>query len=362
MAKKHEHPKPGDEHGESGATSPELRQLILDAKVQQRVLRFLNDARVPEQLMVAPHDRLAIDEETHHTSDHMAHFEHLEPKQALDSEAGRAAPRRASPRVPAQRLHEARRAHRHLAPSRRDPQEAAGQLRPGQLRPVGPALSHRGRRRDRARGVAAHLRGRLPRRRHEHAPVGSLRRDNAAVHAARWPDHGAHGQPPLRWPCVPVRRPSAHGWWRRLRPGRPDVEPSVEARPGGADLEAGRQHGDAALVPDSAHAGGRDRAHRQVRAIARRRRTRCGRPDDGGLLRGRRDVHDDRAERADDQDVHADVPRPLAPSRRRGVLHAHRLWKLQHGERGGAERSFLGTSPSRFRRVRATAPGPPSAR
>jgi hypothetical protein len=54
--------------------------------VQRRVLRFFNEGRFPEQLMVAPHDRIAIDEETHHTSDHMEHAEGLEPKRLLDRE------------------------------------------------------------------------------------------------------------------------------------------------------------------------------------------------------------------------------------------------------------------------------------
>jgi hypothetical protein len=60
------------------------RDASYEAKVQSRVLRFFNEARFAEQLMIAPHDRIAIDEETHHTSDHMEHFEHLKPKLLLD--------------------------------------------------------------------------------------------------------------------------------------------------------------------------------------------------------------------------------------------------------------------------------------
>jgi hypothetical protein len=61
-----------------------LRESSYAARVQRRLLRFFNDGQFPEQLMVAPHDRIAIDEETHHTSDHMEHFEDQEPRQLLD--------------------------------------------------------------------------------------------------------------------------------------------------------------------------------------------------------------------------------------------------------------------------------------
>jgi hypothetical protein len=60
------------------------RDAAYQAKVQRRVLRFFNEVRFAEQLMVAPHDRISIDEESHHTSDHMEHFEHLEPKRLFD--------------------------------------------------------------------------------------------------------------------------------------------------------------------------------------------------------------------------------------------------------------------------------------
>lgn len=74
-------------HNDEG--DKELRALGAHASVERRVLRFLNEARTPEQLIVAPHDRLAIDEETHHTSDHMEHFEGLEPPRLMDRKTAR---------------------------------------------------------------------------------------------------------------------------------------------------------------------------------------------------------------------------------------------------------------------------------
>lgn len=56
------------------------RDCAHDARVQRRVLNFFNAARFAEQLTVAPHDRLEVDEETHHTGDHRAHFHHHEER------------------------------------------------------------------------------------------------------------------------------------------------------------------------------------------------------------------------------------------------------------------------------------------
>jgi hypothetical protein len=69
------HPRRGD--------SEALRDLVAQTKSQRRLLHFLNDAQFPEQLMVAPNDRISIEEAIHHT-DHAEHFEHLKPQQLFD--------------------------------------------------------------------------------------------------------------------------------------------------------------------------------------------------------------------------------------------------------------------------------------
>ena len=84
MPNKRENREPGDPEKVSSNEAQLTRDVSFAATVQRRVLRFFNNARFPEQLLVAPHDRIAIDEETHHTSDHMEHFEHLQPKLLLD--------------------------------------------------------------------------------------------------------------------------------------------------------------------------------------------------------------------------------------------------------------------------------------
>jgi hypothetical protein len=78
--------KAGRGRGSRGEPSEKdrIQDVSYEAKVQRRVLRFFNEGRFPEQLTVAPHDRIAIDEETHHTSDHMEHFEGLEPRTLID--------------------------------------------------------------------------------------------------------------------------------------------------------------------------------------------------------------------------------------------------------------------------------------
>lgn len=53
----------------------------IDPKAHRRLLRFLNAARNPEDLLVAPHDRKFVDEEEAHT-DHIEH--HPVEKQCLD--------------------------------------------------------------------------------------------------------------------------------------------------------------------------------------------------------------------------------------------------------------------------------------
>jgi len=84
MPKEESAKRPKKQGGEDAAGPKLIRDSAFAAKVERRVLRFFNDARFPEQLMVAPHDRIAIDEETHHTSDHMEHFQQLEPNQLVD--------------------------------------------------------------------------------------------------------------------------------------------------------------------------------------------------------------------------------------------------------------------------------------
>lgn len=82
MAKQPRHPS--DDPPEVNVNSKDFRDAAHQANVERRILYFINSARVPDQLMVAPHDRISIDEESHHTSDHMKHFDHLEPKQTFD--------------------------------------------------------------------------------------------------------------------------------------------------------------------------------------------------------------------------------------------------------------------------------------
>ena len=53
----------------------------IDPRAHRRLLRFLNEARIPEDLMVAPHDRKFVDEEEAHT-DHIEH--HPQERQILD--------------------------------------------------------------------------------------------------------------------------------------------------------------------------------------------------------------------------------------------------------------------------------------
>jgi hypothetical protein len=65
-----------------------LRDLLAQTNSQRRLLRFLNEARFPEQLTVAPNDRISIEEEMHHT-DHAEHFEHFKSKQLLDRETAK---------------------------------------------------------------------------------------------------------------------------------------------------------------------------------------------------------------------------------------------------------------------------------
>jgi hypothetical protein len=46
---------------------PDEKEPGDDLKAQLRLLRFLNAARSPEDLLVAPHDRKFVDEEEAHT-------------------------------------------------------------------------------------------------------------------------------------------------------------------------------------------------------------------------------------------------------------------------------------------------------
>ena len=57
------------------------QDLPVDPRVHRRLLRYLNQARVPEHLMVAPHDRRVGDEDAAH-SEHVEH--HPKEKQILD--------------------------------------------------------------------------------------------------------------------------------------------------------------------------------------------------------------------------------------------------------------------------------------
>ena len=92
MAEKIEHQeqtRDGAENGRAGddeETVEQARDEAYDAKVQRRVLRFLNDATNPGQLMVAPHDRIAVDEAVHHTSDHLEQV-HREPERLMERKA-----------------------------------------------------------------------------------------------------------------------------------------------------------------------------------------------------------------------------------------------------------------------------------
>jgi hypothetical protein len=42
------------------------QELPIDPQVHRRLLRFLNQARIPEDLMVASHDRKVVDEDAGH--------------------------------------------------------------------------------------------------------------------------------------------------------------------------------------------------------------------------------------------------------------------------------------------------------
>lgn len=75
MAKKTENTLPEKRNTE---TEKETR---IDPRAHRRLLRFLNGARSPEDLMVAPHDRKFVDEEEAHT-DHIEH--HPTEKQILE--------------------------------------------------------------------------------------------------------------------------------------------------------------------------------------------------------------------------------------------------------------------------------------
>src|SRR5574338_1430683 len=55
----------------------------VDPRTHRRILRFINAAQKPEDLMVAPHDRKLVDEEEAHT-EHIEH--HPEEKQLLGRE------------------------------------------------------------------------------------------------------------------------------------------------------------------------------------------------------------------------------------------------------------------------------------
>ncbi|MGH8507769.1 MAG: galactose oxidase-like domain-containing protein [Gammaproteobacteria bacterium] len=61
----------------------ECDEMPIDPQVHRRLLRFLNQARTPEDLMVAPHDRKVADEDAAHM-DHVEH--HPKEKQVLDRE------------------------------------------------------------------------------------------------------------------------------------------------------------------------------------------------------------------------------------------------------------------------------------
>ena len=61
----------------------EIGRKHIDPRAHRRLLRFINAAQKPEDLMVAPHDRKFVDEEEAHT-DHIEH--HQEEKQLLGRE------------------------------------------------------------------------------------------------------------------------------------------------------------------------------------------------------------------------------------------------------------------------------------
>ena len=61
----------------------DVQRKHIDPRAHRRLLRFINAAQKPEDLMVAPHDRKLVDEEEAHT-DHIEH--HQEEKQLMDRE------------------------------------------------------------------------------------------------------------------------------------------------------------------------------------------------------------------------------------------------------------------------------------
>ena len=89
MPKSH-HPHDGPRRPDADGNTKEFREATNLAGIERRILRFINGARYPDQLAVAPHDRISIDEESHHTSDHVEHFEDLKPKQVFDRKAAAA--------------------------------------------------------------------------------------------------------------------------------------------------------------------------------------------------------------------------------------------------------------------------------
>lgn len=68
-----------DDHDKPTAKGDEkkVRPKDIDRRSQRRLLRFINAAQRPEDLMVAPHDKMFVDEEEAH-SDHIDHHQHEE--------------------------------------------------------------------------------------------------------------------------------------------------------------------------------------------------------------------------------------------------------------------------------------------
>jgi len=80
MARKYKRDRGSDKGAEAKAAKV-IRPMKTDVHTQQRVLRFVNAARVPEDLTVLPHEVRVVDEAAAHMGD-IPH--HVDKKRILD--------------------------------------------------------------------------------------------------------------------------------------------------------------------------------------------------------------------------------------------------------------------------------------
>lgn len=75
MARKYKRDR-GSDKGAGAKAAKVIRPMKTDIHTQERVLRFVNAARVPEDLTVLPHDVQVVDEAAGHMGDIPHHVEH----------------------------------------------------------------------------------------------------------------------------------------------------------------------------------------------------------------------------------------------------------------------------------------------